>query len=343
MPTKAAPIPCCVEERNVLFGQMTSPALSVVFPTHRRPDTLVCVLDALAAQTGLEPGQFEVVVCDDASGDNTPAVLREASRRVPYPMACLILTKQGGPARARNAVLPLVRAPVVLLLGDDILPPPDLVVRHVKWHARHPDLADALLGYTTWDEPPPPNALMRWLEVGGRQFSFNYRDLSTDRPVSGYYFYTCHVSFKLSLLKQAGGFDEGFPFASQEDLELGLRMEQQGMRLHFDPTLIARHRHWLDLPSVCRRIYRMGYSSVHFWRTVPRPPSLPRAVVRKVLIGLFAWLPVRRLCRLLPDRNDPELRRTCAWRWTMLLSANYWSGAADATFRRPPAPETLNG
>jgi len=327
--------------QNEVWRTGPTPRLSVVFPTHRRPGTLVCVLEALAAQTGL--GQFEVVVCDDASGDNTPEVLRVASARLPYPMACVILTQQGGPARARNAALQHVRTPVVLLLGDDILPPPDLVARHADWHAAHPASTDALLGFTTWDQTPPPNALMRWLEDGGRQFAFNYRDLTADRPVSGYYFYTCHVSFKGLLFKQAGGFDEDFPFASQEDLELGLRMERQGMRLHYDPTLIAYHRHWMDLPSVSRRVYRNGYCSVRFWSTGVRPSSTVRVFARRVLCGLFGLPPLRRLCKRLPDRTDPEFRHTRALRWTVMLLAIYWSGAADATHGRKPVPEELIG
>ena len=319
------------------------PRLSVVFPTYRRLDTLGCVLDALATQTGLEPGQFEIVVCDDASGDNTPQLLRDATARGPHPMACLSLARQGGPARARNAALQLVRAPVVLLLGDDILPPPDLVARHVAWHAAHPDPTEALLGYTTWAETPPPNALMLWLQDGGRQFAFAYRDLTADRPVSGYSFYTCHVSFKGALLKAAGGFDEAFPFPSQEDLELGLRMERQGMRLHYDPTLIAYHRHWMDLPSVSRRVYRNGYCSVRFWSTGVLPSSMARALARRVLYGLFALPPLRRLCRRLPDRTDPEFRHTRSLRWTIMLLAIYWSGAADAAHGRKPVPEELIG
>ena len=315
------------------------PRLSIVFPTHRRPDTLALVLDALNTQTGLSSAEFEVVVCDDASGDNTPEVLRRASARAAHPLACLVLPQQGGPARARNAAMHVVRVPVVLLLGDDILPPPNLVERHARWHAAHPETADALLGCTIWDETLPPNALMHWLEQGGRQFAFNYRDLSSDRPVSANFFYTCHVSFKRQLFTQAGGFDESFPFASHEDLELGLRMEQQGMRLHFDPTLVARHRHWLDLSAVCRRVYRMGYSSVRFWRTVARPPSPPRALARGLVMRIFEPDWVRRGTLRLGGSVDLTYPRPLRWR--LLLASQYWSGAADATRGREPAVPTI--
>ena len=52
-------------------------SFSVVIPTFRRAETLFPVLDALAAQ--LEPPEFEVVVVDDGSGDDTLPRLRAAA------------------------------------------------------------------------------------------------------------------------------------------------------------------------------------------------------------------------------------------------------------------------
>lgn len=314
--------------KNTAWDAATEPRISVVFPTFCRPDTLPLVFAALAAQTDMT---FEVVVCDDASGDTTAALLREAIATAAFPLACLTLAAHGGPARARNRALTVARAPVVLLLGDDILPPSDLVARHVAWHAAHPDERDALLGSSTWDESLPPNALMRWLEHGGRRFAFNYYDLPPHRLVSGHFFYTCHVSLKLALLMRTGGFDESFPFASHEDLELGLRLEQYGMQLRFEPTLVVRHRHMLDLAAVTRRVYRMGSSSVAFWQRVPGGLPRGRAAARTVIMRFFTWPVARRLATLRCGVERPQVVR-----WTLLLSANYWCGAADAARGRSP-------
>lgn len=334
------PIPTHSAWQNHAWQSGIIPAISVVLPTYRRPDTLDLVLEALNAQTGITPDAFEVVVCDDASGDHTPEVLRRASARALHPMACVVLNEQGGPARARNAAMLFVRGPVVLLLGDDILSPPDLVARHLQWHAAHPETTRALLGASTWDHTPPPSAQMRWLEQGGRQFAFNYQDLPADRPVPGNFFYTCHVSFKTELFTQAGGFDESFPFASHEDLELGLRMERHGMQMTFDPALVVRHRHWMDLQSICIRIYRMGYSSIHFYNTGSQPLSRPRALARSLLMHLFAPTWVRReAARLAGPANVPHPRPL---RWRLLLASIYWSAAYDAAQGRKPLLPALS-
>ena len=335
----STPIPTHSAWQNQRWNSEVIPAISVVLPTYRRPDTLGLVLEALNTQTGLPPDAFEVVVCDDASGDTTPEILRQASARALHPMTCVVLNEQGGPARARNTAMPFVRAPVVLLLGDDILTPPDLIARHLQWHTAHPAPTEALLGASSWDDIPPPSVQMRWLEQGGRQFAFNYRDLPVDRPVSGSFFYTCHVSFKKELFTQAGGFDESFPFASHEDLELGMRMERHGMQLHFDPTLVVRHRHWMDLPSICTRIYRMGYSSIHFYNTGAQLLSRPRALARKLLMQLFAPAWARRLAVTLAGSTTVSHPRPLRWR--LLLASMYWSGASDASQGKNPLPPVL--
>src|SRR5262249_54633309 len=55
---------------------------SVVIPTFRRAETLFPVLDALAVQT--DPPEFEVVVVDDGSGDDTLSRLRSYPPAYPF-------------------------------------------------------------------------------------------------------------------------------------------------------------------------------------------------------------------------------------------------------------------
>jgi glycosyltransferase involved in cell wall biosynthesis len=52
--------------------------LSIVTPTHRRPNLLERLLRSLSEQT-VPADEFEVIVIDDASGDETKQVLRRWS------------------------------------------------------------------------------------------------------------------------------------------------------------------------------------------------------------------------------------------------------------------------
>jgi glycosyltransferase involved in cell wall biosynthesis len=340
----AAPSTAAASGANAAFRDRPPPSLSVVIPTYRRTDTIGRVLDALAASRGLAPGEAEVVVCDDASGDDTPRLLAAAAARLPLAMAWLSLGRNGGPARARNAALDRARGRAILLLGDDIVAPPDLLARHAAWHGAHPADTDALLGRTTWAPELNAGALMRWLEDGGRRFAFDFRGLPSGRPVSGRSFYTSNVSFKRALLDRAGPFDESFPFASHEDLELGDRFEREGMRLFYDPDAVAYHWHPLDWRALRRRIYRMGYSSVLYWRKVQRRGALPRRLARAGLTRLAATAPARAGARSLARRGE-EGDAGCPrpFLWSAALTALYWCGAADAARGRPAAEDGMPG
>jgi glycosyltransferase involved in cell wall biosynthesis len=70
---------------------------TVVIPTYERPGTLRRVLDALAAQR--DAPEFEVVVVDDGSRDETPHLLE--TYRPSYPFR-FFAQSNGGPAKARN-------------------------------------------------------------------------------------------------------------------------------------------------------------------------------------------------------------------------------------------------
>ncbi len=312
------------EGANGRFHALAAPFLSVVIPTYRRLDLLQRVLRELQEQIALLSDAAEVVVCDDASNDGTAEWLAQEAEAVPLALAWSALAANGGPARARNAAIRRARGDVILLLGDDIVPGPGLLDRHVRWHRAHPAEELALLGRTTWPDNMAVTPFMEFLETDGREMFMNYRDLPVDRPVSGMFFYTCNVSFKRALHPRVGGFDERFPFASHEDLEFGIRLEQAGVRLFYDPEALGYHWHVLDIPGTVRRVYRMGYSSTLFWQRVPRRESSLKRAVRSVLAGLFGTEPLRRLVLALARRAaaQPAI-------WRGLLQGVYWSGFAD--------------
>lgn len=96
------------------------PRATVVVATHRRPAYLGELLQRLELQSiGIR--DFEVIVCDDGSGDSTWETL-EAALRGPLRLCALRLDRSGGPAGARNAAARRARAPVLAFTDDDCLP-----------------------------------------------------------------------------------------------------------------------------------------------------------------------------------------------------------------------------
>lgn len=90
------------------------PRVSVIVPTYNRADELRRCLDSLVSQT-IE--DFEVVVCDDGSTDNTSKVVNDYTSLldITYSFA----ENFGGPARPRNRGIRLARAAYIAFLDSD--------------------------------------------------------------------------------------------------------------------------------------------------------------------------------------------------------------------------------
>ena len=90
-----------------------SPSFSVVIPTYNRAPLLPRALRSVLGQTFED---FELLVVDDASTDDTTAVVAaHQDRRISY----LRLQENGGVANARNAGIAAARGTFVCFLDDD--------------------------------------------------------------------------------------------------------------------------------------------------------------------------------------------------------------------------------
>lgn len=110
--------------------------VTVVFSTRNRAPTLRAVLQRLEA-TRTEGFAWRIVVADNGSSDETPAVLREAGGRLPLEW---LRVEQPGKNRALNAALPRVRGRLVVFTDDDVLVSPGwleaLRAAAVRWPDR---------------------------------------------------------------------------------------------------------------------------------------------------------------------------------------------------------------
>jgi GT2 family glycosyltransferase len=220
--------------------------LTVVIPTRDRWPILERTVDALQRQT--VAGFETIVVCDGA--DQRPSPTLEAA-----PGMRVLVQDRTGPGAARNRAAAVSRRPLLLFLGDDMVPVRDLVERHLARHAAEPVPEVAVLGRVQWHPGAPPNGVMRWLEWSGAQFQYAELDaeLAGGATEAGFgRFYSCNVSLKRELFAAAGGFDPDFVF-DYEDLDLGWRLHERGLTLRYEPRALVGHLHRHDWASIERR------------------------------------------------------------------------------------------
>jgi GT2 family glycosyltransferase len=204
--------------------------LTVVISTYKREELLARMFDHLDAQT---TDAFDVVVSVNRDQEDITEIQRICEGR-----AVVVQGAESGVSASRNAGWRAAQEPVVLFFGDDMLPAPDVVERHLEHHARHPAPEAGLLGHVIWARELRRTAFMDWLEGG---IQFDYGSISGDRA-SCFHLYACHLSIKREMLERVGGYDESFRFG-YEDLDLGLRLDQLGFELFYDRDAEVEHLH----------------------------------------------------------------------------------------------------
>lgn len=204
---------------------MTAPQLSVVLPTHNRPALLMQALGSVLAQEGVE---VEVIVVDDASSDETPAVL---SRVNDERLTVLRHETPKGPAAARNAGIDRAEGDWVAFLDDDDFFAPDKLRIQVEGAERQ----GSSFSYCGRIEIDESGAVIQQ-----RLMSQNPSlavELLEDNLIGG----PSAVIARSDLLAEVGDFDERLP--PLEDWDLWIRAAAAGPAAIRREPLYAYRRH----------------------------------------------------------------------------------------------------
>lgn len=232
---------------------MSPEQLTVVIPTRQRWPVLARTLQALGAQS---VSGFGVCVVVDGEDQQVP----------PLPGCRVLQVPRGGPGAARNAGARAVDTPLVLFLGDDMVPRPDLVARHLSRHAPGDAPGHAVLGHVCWHPEVARTPLLAWMDRTGMQF--DYAGIAGKDAGWGR-FYSCNVSLQRAWFLAQGGFDPAFAYY-YEDLDAGLRLHRAGLRLRYEPQALADHLHRYDSAGYARRLTGIAEGELQMVRRHPQ-------------------------------------------------------------------------
>jgi glycosyltransferase involved in cell wall biosynthesis len=196
--------------------------LTIQLCTYNRAQLLERVLEACFDQT-LSPDEYEVVLVNDGSQDETPAVI-ERVQRLATCRFIVVNQPNGGLAKARNAGIAVSTGERIAFIDDDVLPTPVFAAEHLRSDAKHGDVVvrGAAINTESFDALPVP--------------------VWTLKDYSGNWFWTTNVSVRRSRLDAAGGrFDESFSEYGWEDIELGMRLRALGTKAVFNRFALAFH------------------------------------------------------------------------------------------------------
>jgi peptidoglycan/xylan/chitin deacetylase (PgdA/CDA1 family)/glycosyltransferase involved in cell wall biosynthesis len=248
--------------------------LSVIIPTHNRAAKLRACLEALSRQT-LPAADFEVIVVNDGSTDDTAAIL--AQMKTPFSLRA-INQAPGGQCAARNFGAEIAHR-YCLFLDDDVIPSPDWAAEHLKAQQAHHGAV--VIGPLKSRVPEDADWYARCFAK-----DWNAHFARLDQGVRLPHWRDCYsgnMSVPREALLKVGGFAVDLP--AEFDVELGYRLQRGDVPIVYAPAAQGEHddykpayrliqddegqgRVWPDLiqrhPALLPEILKT------FWDTSPR-------------------------------------------------------------------------
>lgn len=244
---------------------------TVLICTKDRRDRVALTLDGVSKLT--YDGDWEIILVDNGSRDDTLALLHQFAAAAPRP--CTVLSQPvTGSARCRNAGLLRARGDLIAFLDDDCIPAPDWLTRIVATFAEFPDV-----GY-----------------LGGRIELYDQRDdpITTKTEPEPQRFpphsvlptgsiHGANMAYRRTLIEAVGGFNPAFGAGgrfSGEDVEYCTRASIGGWAGRYEPSAVVYHNHGRRSKWEVRRLsrrYDVGRGA-YYARFIMHPRSRSQAM-----------------------------------------------------------------
>ncbi len=234
---------------------MAPPSVSIIVPCFNGARHVGHCLAGLTRQTYRE---YEIVVVDDASTDDTVRVLKDfASVKV------VQNAENRGPGFSRNRGIEASGGDLLLFVDSDC------IVDDVGWISKHVDVQERLGGTilgggvvgTGRGMVARADAYCHWLtNIPHGSPRTVTRETPRGRVQFSRHLVTTNLSVPRRLVQQIGLFDEDL--RTGEDLEFCERALARGLALRLEPSIGVRHRDRERLRDFFRCFYRAGKDRV---------------------------------------------------------------------------------
>jgi len=233
---------------------------SIVIPCYNTAENIGQTLQAFFDQT--QPADaYEIIVIDDCSTDHTAA---EIDRNREDPRLIFLQNKRNsGPAHTRNRGIDQATGEIIIFSDGDTVPNKDYVEKHLHTHGRYPALHFVVSGGAAMPEDMEITPLMY---LGNVVQTMGAAEYVEEDPYDWLHFSTLNVSLKREFLGDTR-FDDGSfirrtdsetELAGFEDTELAQRLADKGMKLVYNPDIIAYHYHFRTPDNYMDKVREYG-------------------------------------------------------------------------------------
>jgi glycosyltransferase involved in cell wall biosynthesis len=295
--------------------------ISAIVPTHNRSAALIGTLNSLCQQS-LPVKQYEIVVVDNASSDDTPAVVRawlQDEQTINSGVSVRYVREERlGLQFARHAGAKAASGDILAYVDDDAIAHENWLCALVRaYEGLDADCAGGKI-LIRWDRDPPRWVLPYEPYLGRIDHGPQMRLLDPDRFING-----SNFSIKRQRLYEIGGFNPdqiGDYLIGDGETGLCRKIHRAGWRMAWVPDALVWHRQIVSrnatLADLKRRFANNGVGQAYDYYRQTR--CRQRHLLRQSAYKLLRSLKLKAYAlRHLPERDsvyyESELRSAFHW------------------------------
>ncbi len=289
--------------------------ISAIITTHNRDEYLKKALKGLSEQT-LPRNQFEILVVDNASTDNTKQIVSDMFSLLSNTQ--YIYESVLGLTHARNTGWMTARGRYIAFLDDDAIPSPQWLEKIVETFETVKPSPGCVGGkiQPIWESPRPSwlnDKLAQCLTI--LDWSDTPSFIKQPQYVAG-----TNIAFPRDLIKKVNGFKSdlgrvGKRLLSNEEILITRQIEKMGFKTYYHPDIAVYHH------IIASRINKTWFTSRHYWQGVSDAitmrhldaPSLISRLSTAIARAINLLFSPRNLARFFLDTDDPlQFQKKCS-------------------------------
>lgn len=218
--------------------------ITVIVCTYNRCKSLATTLDSIMGQRFQEPVEWEILVVDNNSSDQTPEVVEDFSRRYPGRFRYLLESRQGL-SQARNAGVNAARGDILVFTDDDVTFEPGWLqsltseLETGQWAGAGGRIL------RRWTCSPP-----EWLSIQGPYARMSFPIFIFDKGAAkgelDDFAAGANMAYRKEVFQKYGNFRTdlgrcGDVLLAGEEVEFARRIRAAGERLRYEPSAVVYH------------------------------------------------------------------------------------------------------
>jgi len=259
---------------------------SIIIPSFNRSDEIEALLNSVE-ELDFPIDQFEIVISDDGSEDNTVEVVKSFQQKVKYSLSCFS-QKNNGPGAARNLGMSKAKGDFFIFIDSDVTIP-SFWLKNIA-NTVNSEEADAFGGADTYRDDFP--ALLKAINYSMTSFiTTGGMRGKKGKKLAKFFPRSFNMGLSRALWEKIGGFGN---LRHGQDIEYSNRIIRSDAKVVFVDNAAVFHKRRTNLRRFYRQVYNWGVARVNLLtidRSMLEPLHLLPAIATEISLIILILSP----------------------------------------------------